>query len=207
MSQGNLKVELRDNTGNQAAKSLRLSGRLPGVFYAHGEKPFALSVDTKELQKLLQTEVNILDVAFPDGKSKKCILKDVQKDPVSDEPIHVDIMGIKMTEKIKITIPVVFNGAPVGVREGGILEHSLREVDVEGLPLDIPDYLEVDISEMQIGSTITLESMQSDKFKFLTDVHHPVAQVILPKVAKTVEVEEEELVGEEGEEVETPEEE
>lgn len=204
MSEATLKVELRESTGNQVAKALRAKGRLPGVFYAHGESSFGLSVDAKELQKLLQMEINILDLTLPDGKSTKCILKEVQKDPVTDEPIHVDIMGIKMTEKIKITIPVVFVGSPVGVREGGILEHSLREVEVEGLPLDIPEHLEVDISEMNIGSTITLEDMPSDKFKYITDSHHPVAQVVMPKaaIAEETEAEEEELEGEEGEEVE-----
>ena len=84
MAQGTLNVELRDATGNQAAKSVRSSGRIPGVYYAHGEDSFALSVNAKELQKLMQTEVNILDVVFPDGQSKKCILKDVQKDQVID---------------------------------------------------------------------------------------------------------------------------
>jgi large subunit ribosomal protein L25 len=197
MSEVTLQVELRSEKGHQGVKSLRKKERLPGVFYAHGESPVLLSVNSKDLQKLLQKEVNILDVVFPDGNARMSILKEIQRDPVTDVPIHVDIMGIKKGEKIRITIPIVFKGTPVGVREGGILEHSLREVEVEGLPLDIPDRLEVDVTGFKIGDGITLENLTADKYKFMTDVHHPVAHVSLPKVAKTVaEPGEEEVVEE-----------
>ena len=124
-------------------------------------------------------------MVFPDGKSRKCILKEVQKDPISDAPIHVDIMGIKMSEKIRITIPIVFKGTPVGVREGGVLEHALREVEVEGLPLDIPDHLSVDVADLKIGDSISLETLVSEKYKFLIDEHHPVAHVSMPKAVKS----------------------
>jgi large subunit ribosomal protein L25 len=186
MSEVTLQVELRSEKGHQGAKELRKKERLPGIFYAHGENPVLLSVNFKDLQKLLQKEVNILDVVFPDGTAKMSILKEIQRDPVTDAPIHVDIMGIKKGEKIRITIPIVFKGTPIGVREGGILEHSLREVEVEGLPLDIPDRLEVDVSALKIGDGIILESLIMEKYKFITDLHHPVAHVSLPKVAKTV---------------------
>ncbi|HDQ43985.1 MAG TPA: 50S ribosomal protein L25 [bacterium] len=188
MAEVTLHVELRSEKGHQSAKALRKQGRLPAVFYAHGEEPVLLSVNHKELQKMLQQENNILDAVFPDGKSRKCILKEIQKNPVTDAPVHVDIMGIKMSEKIKITIPIAFRGTPIGVREGGILEHALREVEVEGLPLDIPEHLEVDISDLKIGDGITLGDLSVDQFKFVTDVHHPVAQVTLPKAARSAAV-------------------
>jgi len=201
MPEATLHAELRDNAGSQIAKSLRRNGRVPAVYYAHGEDSKALSVDTKELLRLMSAQVNILNLILPDGKEHKCIIKEVQIHPVTSEPVHADIMGIKMTEKIKISIPIILQGTPLGVREGGILEHSLREVEVEGLPLDIPEHLDVDVSEMQIGDVIALTDMPIDKVRFITDEHHPVVHVFLPKVvAVEEEVEEEDLEGEEGEE-------
>lgn len=195
MSEVTLQVELRGARGIQSAKALRKKDRLPGIFYAHGEDPILLSVDPKEFQKLLLKDANIVDVVFPDGKSRKSILKEVQKHPISDTPIHVDIMGIKMSEKIRITIPVVFKGTPVGVREGGVLEHALRDVEVEGLPLDIPDHLTVDVTNLKIGDSIALETLVDEKFKFMIDVHHPVAHVSMPKAVKSAVMPGEEAAG------------
>lgn len=194
MSEATLHAELRKNTGSRFVKSLRKTGRVPAIYYAHGEKSKSLSVEMKELVRLLGKQVNIVNMALPDGKDYKCIIKEVQRDPVTDEPLHADIMGIKLTEKIRISIPVILKGSPVGVREGGILEHALREVEVEGLPLDIPEQLELDISEMKIGDVLTLADKPIEKVRFVTDEHHPVAHVFLPKVAQfeeeAVEVEE-----------------
>lgn len=200
MSEATLHAEYRNTKGRRRAKSLRNSGRVPAVFYAHGEDSKPLSLDAKELLRLLNAQVNILNLSMPDGKELKCIIKDVQTDPVTDEPLHADIMGIKMTEKIRISIPVVLKGSPVGVREGGILEHSLREVEVEGLPLDIPEHLDFDISDMKIGDTLTLADMPIENVRFITDENHPVAHVVLPRVAEVEEAlegEEEILEGEE----------
>ena len=110
-------------------------------------------------------------------------------------------MGIKLTEKVRLSIPIILRGTPAGVKEGGILEHLLREVEIEGLPLDLPEHLDVDVSELNIGDTVILEQIPTDKFRFVTEIHHAVANVIQPKIVKEeVEVEEELLEGEEGEE-------
>jgi len=202
MAEATLHAELREDKGTQVVKSLRKQGRIPAVFYAHGEECISLSVDVKEFTRLIAAQVNILTLALPGDKEQKCIIKEVQHDPVTDEPLHADIMGIKMTEKIRISIPIHLNGSPIGVREGGILEHSLREVEVEGLPLDIPEHLDVNVENMQIGDVVTLADIPVDKVRFLTDEHHPVAHVILPKVVQVEEEVEEGLEGLEGEETE-----
>jgi len=192
MAETDLHVELRKKTGHLSAKELRRNGRVPAIFYAHDEDSVPLSVDAKEFQRLLHSKVNVLNVIFPDGKPKKSILREIQRDPVTDTIIHVDIMGIKLTEKVRLTIPILLTGAPAGVKEGGILEHLLREVEVEGLPLDIPEHIEVDVSGLNIGDVITLESISVDKFRIVPEIHHALANVIHPKVVKEeVEVEEE----------------
>ncbi|MFC1570035.1 50S ribosomal protein L25, partial [bacterium] len=133
-------------------------------------------------------------------KNKKAVVRELQKDPVTDALLHIDFMGIKLDEKIKIAIPVLLTGIPVGVTlQAGILEHPLREVEVEGLPLDIPEHIEIDVSEMEIGDVKTLEDVVTEeKYRLVTDLSHPVAIVAHAKVAKVLE--EEEGEGEEGEE-------
>ncbi len=203
MAEADLHVELREKAGHRIAKTLRRNGRVPAIFYAPGEDSVPLSVDARELYRLVHTEVNILNVIFPDGKARKSILREIQRDPVTDTVIHVDIMGIRLTEKVRLMIPILLRGTPLGVKEGGILEHLLREVEVEGLPLDIPEHIEVDVSGLDIGDVVTLESISVDKFRLVTESHHAVANVIHPRVVKEeVEVEAEEEAVVEGEEEE-----
>ncbi len=203
MSEAELRVELRESAGKEKAKLLRKGGTIPAVFYAHDQKTVSLSIDEYTLMRLLQKEMNILDLTFPDGKIKKSIVREIQRDPVTDRVLHVDLLGIKLDEKIKMTIPVILSGTPIGVKvQGGILEHPMREVEVEGLPLDIPEHLEIDVSEMEIGDVVTLEKFQADKFRFITDTTHPVAIVAQAKVAKIEEEETEEEVEEESAEQE-----
>ena len=203
MSEANLHVELREKTGHHAPKALRREGRIPAIFYAHGEEAVPLHVDAKLFNRLSHQEVNIFNVIFPDGKERKSIVREIQRNPVNDAIIHIDILGIKLDEKIRLSVPVILVGSPVGVKEGGILEHLLREVEVEGLPLELPEHVEVDVSGLAIGDVVTLEDIPVDKFKFVTEIHHAVANVIQPKVVLEPEpVEVEELEGEaiEGEE-------
>lgn len=199
MSEEDLHVEFRKKTGHQTAKLLRQNGKVPAIFYYHNEDSVPMSVDEKDLQRLVHSEVNILNVIFPGGKTRKSVFREIQRDPVTDTIIHVDIMGVKLTEKVRLTIPILLKGNPVGVKEGGILEHLLREVTVEGLPLEIPEHIEVDVSGLNIGDVITLEDIAIDKVKLITEIHHAVANVVHPKVVKEVVVEEEAELEEEAE--------
>jgi large subunit ribosomal protein L25 len=198
MADADIKVEMRERVGHHTAKVLRRGGRIPAVFYAPGEDTQLIHMDYLEIKRLLQREVNIINVVFPDGKARKSIFREVQRDPVTEEIIHVDLLGIKLTEKIRLSIPILLRGTPLGVKEGGILEHLLREVTVEGLPLDIPEHLEVDVSDLNIGDVVTLEQIEiGDKIRFVTEIHHAVANVIHPKIVKEAVVEEEVLAEEE----------
>jgi large subunit ribosomal protein L25 len=200
MSEVKLHVKIREKRGKQVSKTLRRQGEIPAVYYAHDQKTVSLSVNAHTLSRLLQQEVNILNIVFPDGKTKKSIIRDLQKDPVTDQLLHIDFLGIKLDEKIKMTIPIILTGTPVGVKlEGGILEHPLREVEVEGLPLDIPEHVEVDVSGMNLGDVMTLEGLKHDKYEFITDLGHPIAIVVQPKAAKAAV---EEVTEEEEEEAE-----
>ncbi len=202
MSEADIQVELRETTGHHTAKSLRQDGRIPAIFYANDEDSVSISMDSKEIERIAHSEINILNVIFPDGKTRKSVFREIQRDPVTDDIIHVDIMGIQLTEKIRLSIPILLVGTPAGVKEGCILEHLLREVEVEGLPLDIPEHIEVDVSGLNVGDVITLEQLSVDKVQIVTEIHHAVANVIHPKVVKEEVEEVEEEVPEEGEEME-----
>lgn len=205
MSVNYLNVNLRENSKENAPKRLRREGKVPGIFYAKSEESISISIDMLELERLLHKEVTIIDVKFSNGKNRKAILREIQRDPVRDTLIHIDIMGIKLDEVITLDIPIILKGTPVGVREeGGIVNHLLRRVDVKGLPEDIPEHIEVDISELKVGDSITLQDIPEEKFTFELDKDHGVANVIMPKIEEILVEEEEEVL--EGEELEEGEE-
>jgi len=198
MAEFQLHSETRDKTGSQSAKAIRNSGKIPAIYYSHDVKPVYIVLDAKEFYPLLHQEVNIIKMILPDKSEANCIVREIQRDPLSEDVLHVDFMGIKLDEKVKLSIPIILTGTPAGVKEGGILEHLLREVEVEGLPLEIPEHLEVDVSDLMIGDVVTLEDIQVDKVRIVTEIHHAIANVIVPKIVQVEEpVEEEEL--EEGE--------
>jgi len=200
MSIAELKVESRVETGKQKAKSIRKAGRVPGIYYANNETPRNISIDAHELGRLMTTKFTVLNVVVDGKEELKCIVREIQVDPVTDAFVHVDLLGVRMDEKVRLSIPVVLKGTAAGVREGGILEHLLREVEVEGLPMDIPEHIEVDVAEMMIGSTLMLADLAVDKFEFVTELKQPVAHVSVSKAAMSEGLEDEE--GEEGEEEE-----
>ena len=195
-----LKVEKRQQNTKSYLKQLRKSGKVPGIYYTHGEDSVAFIVDEREFRKLLVSKLSVLELDFGKGRKKSCIVRDVQRDPVKGNILHVDLMGIKATEKITMKIPVRLVGTPIGVKTyEGILEHHLREVEVECLPKDIPEFVEVDVSSLEIGDSILVKDVQIENVKIVTDGEHLFATVVPPAVVH------EEVVEEIEEEVEGPE--
>lgn len=184
MQQAELHVELREKDAVKP-KTIRQEGKVPGVFYAHNEDSVLFSVDEKELSRLLNQEHTIIDVVFPKGKTKKCIIREVQRDPVTNACLHLDVMGVKMSEKVKLTVPVLLVGTPVGVKEeGGILEQLVRELEVEGLPLDIPEHVEIDVTELHLGKAVYVEDLDENKVKFLTPAKQAIVHIVQTRVGK-----------------------
>ena len=195
MSEVVLNIEKRGEIGKQAAKRLRRSGKTPGIYYIHGEESVPIALDNKELYSVIHNEASIIDLRFDSGDKIKCVIREIQWHPVQDEPVHVDLMGIKMTEKGQFEVPVHLAGNPVGVKQqGGVLEQIIREISVECLPGDIPEHLEVDVTDLEIGDAIRVDQLEIDKVKILTDPSQSIAIVRAPRV-----VEEEEAVVEEEE--------
>ena len=196
MQQAELHVELR---GKDAVKpkTLRQTGKVPGIFYSHNEDSLLFSVDEKELSRLLHHEHTIIDVVFPKAGTKKCIVREVQQDPVTSAYIHIDLMGIRMSEKVKMMIPVTITGNAIGVKEeGGILEQLIREVEVEALPMDIPDHLQIDVADLHLGDAVYVEDVETETVKIMASPRQALVHVIQPRGAKGTALEE----GEEEEE-------
>lgn len=184
---------------------MRKGGWIPGVLYGGGNSSIPLSVEEKALRRALGRDSGgaILSLTF-EGKKKAhpAILKEYQADPVNSALLHVDFMEVRMDRPIEAVVRVELAGTAAGVREGGIMDHSLREVHVRCLPTDIPEHIGYDVEEMQIGDAIRVgDLMPPAGVEILNDSETTVASVIPPTVLKeevpAEEVEEEEAAAEE----------
>ena len=203
-----LAVEERSERGSREVRRLRRGGQVPGVLYgASHPDPVSLKVGAIELRRLLNEGAALFDIKIGADKSVPAILKDRQDHPVRGDVMHVDFLEVNLKEKIHATVALELEGieeAP-GVKEGGVLDLATREINIEALPTDIPDLIVVDVSTMDMGDTLMLESVPvPEGVEFLDDLEETVvATVIFPTVEEEPEeVEEEtELVGEDGEPV------
>jgi large subunit ribosomal protein L25 len=200
-----LAVDIREERGSRATRRLRRAGFVPGVLYgATHDETVSFKVGDHALRRILVDGSALIDVEIGGEKSVPAILKDRQLHPVRDEVMHVDFLEVNLKEKIHASVALELEGgddAP-GVKEGGILDHATREVEIEALPTDIPEQIVVDVSSLEIGSTLTLADVTAPEG--VTFVHEPleelvVASVVLPTKVEEPEIEAEtEVVGEEG---------
>ena len=197
MSEHVLHVEIREGTGKEYAKKMRREGKVPGVFYAHNEKSVHILFDEREIMKTLtSSEVGLIDIQIGKKHKRKAIIKEIQTDPIKQNLIHVDVMGVKLENKVNISVPIHITGEAVGVKEqGGILHNYMREIEVSCLPLDIPEYIDIDVSALNIGDSITISDLAVENVTFVDDLEQPIVSVLIPKVVK-------EAVAEEAEELE-----
>ncbi len=185
MSSTLINVEVRKDIGKQAAKRLRREGRVPGVYYSGGVDPVALSVDARELRAALAHKSSIMDVRLGPGEPVKCIIREVQWHPVYGTPVHVDFMGVKLTEKITMEVPIRLTGTAAGVKDGGTLQQLLRSLEIKCLPLDIPDAVDIDVSNLNIHDAIFVRDLPAEKFEILNEPEQMVVSVLAPRLEET----------------------
>ena len=188
MSEVVLNAEVREQTGRHA-KITRTEGNVPGVFYAHGEKNINLKAPVLSLAPLIfGSETSIIDLRLNDGTTKKAILREVQFDPVSDQPIHFDLQGLHEHEKLTIEVHVVLTGGiPVGVRNGGLLQHSIHRLRVSCLPKDIPGKIEINVADLEMNRSIHVRDLNIPNVTVLENMDAAVVGVIPPTVEKEPE--------------------
>lgn len=157
-----IKSEKRQGLGSNAARRLRKQGFVPAVLYGESMESRPLVVSKKDIVQILKLESgeNTIFKVAVDTDMYDAMIKDLQVDPVTDELLHADLIRISMDKPVRVTVPIVHSGEPVGVKtEGGFIDFVTREVEVECLPRDIPESLSIDISELHIHQSIKAEGM------------------------------------------------
>lgn len=213
MKQVELTATLRSAKGNGPARQLRMQGKMPAVLYGPKTDPVLLTVDIKELETSLKGGTiaqSIFNLTVEGGgkKGTAVMLRELQRHPVSGNFLHADFYEIDMKRKIRVMVPIQTVGKCQGVEMGGLLQVIRREIEVLCLPTEIPEFIEIDITEMTIGDSLHVEEIPTaDNVEIPTDVNFTVLTVVSPKVEEEPEEEVEEEEGEEGAEEETAEEE
>jgi large subunit ribosomal protein L25 len=180
-----LTIEPRESAHSRATRRLRREGRVPGVLYGHGEAPMCFSVDARELRIAMAGRGAVLELTG-DGSSKTAaVLKDTQRHPVRGDVLHVDLLRVDLNQPIQTTVPLHLVGAEdaPGTRDGGVMEHVTRELNVEALPNEIPDAIDFDVSAMEINDTATVAEVTAPAgVTILDDPETTVASLTPPRL-------------------------
>jgi large subunit ribosomal protein L25 len=188
-----LEAQQREPGNKNAARRVRVAGKIPAVVYGAGADTAAIAVDPRQVMRILKSESGhntIFDLALGSDRVKAMIV-DWQFEPIKGTLLHVDLQRIAMDKRMTVTVPVILKGEPLGVKQdGGILEQLLREVEIECLPADIPKSIEADVSHLVFGVDLRVKDLaHSEKLKFLTDDERMVAHItsVKEEVAPTPE--------------------
>ncbi|MFW6381299.1 MAG: 50S ribosomal protein L25 [Bacillota bacterium] len=208
MKKYEIEVEARKETGKGAARKLRRQGKIPGVVYGKERNSQPLSVDPRDLYDKINKNAIIDLVIDGEQESETVMIKDYQRDVIKNKLLHVDFQKISMEEKIDVTVPINLVGEAPGVQEGGVLQQLMREVEISVLPEDIPEEIDLDISELEVGDSLQVQQLQSEGIDVLASPEDVIVTVVTPTEEIEEEVEEEleeefiepEVIGEEGEE-------
>ncbi len=182
-----LRVDKRPLNTKHTVRELRKNGYVPGVLYGSKIGNIPIKVAEKDLSKV--GGAHVIEVTLPQG-TYPVIIREIQKHPVSGEIRHVDLQQVDLNKKIRTEIPVRVTGTPVGVKMGGVLQLGERFVEVEALPAQIPDYLEADITALEIGDKYTVADLQKvTPLKITGDLESIIAVVVAPRTAEAIEEE------------------
>ena len=194
-----LAVQNRTLLGSAESRRLRKQGLIPGVLYGR-EDPVSISIAERDLRAALTTKGGlnaVLDVVVENGKTHSSVLKEFQRDAVRGHITHVDLQEVRLDQPIHATVPLTLHGESAGVKEGGVLSQVTNELNVEALPMEVPEHLEADVSEMHIGDTLRLSALKAPAGVTLLD---DLEETVLATVTQPTRVEEPEAALAEGEE-------
>ena len=187
MAEITLTANIRTDLGRSAANTLRRAGRVPGVYYLHNEKNIAFDVKLLDLRPLVYTaDTHIVNLQLSDGTAQKCVIREVQFDPLTDKVAHIDLMGLLLTDTISVEVPVTLHGQPQGVRDGGVMNHIIHKVEIECVASELPEHIEIDVSEMLIGMTVTIADLNIGTATIHADPEQPVVSITHARGAEAV---------------------
>ncbi|UCF39872.1 MAG: 50S ribosomal protein L25 [Gemmatimonadota bacterium] len=195
-----LNAERRSTSGTGAARKLRQAGMVPAVVYGHGRETESLTLNLADLEKALQgaSGSTIIELSI-DGTTLRALIREIQRHPTRKTVSHVDFLEIHAGEKITLDVPLLLVGTPEGVRNaGGVLEQFLRDVEIEVLPRDIPERIEVDVSALEIGDSLHVSDLSVENAEILAEADQTICTVVPPRVEEVAvpEVAEEEEAAE-----------
>lgn len=193
MAEVALNADVREGRGKNAARKLRAQGKVPATMYGRGTDAVALAVDARSLQHTLSTDagVNVLIDLQVDGASHLTLAREVARNPVRGDILHVDFLKIAHDQVITVDVPIHLEGDSPGVKEGGVLEHHLWQLAVECLPTNVPERMNVDISSLGIGDTVRVAHVTvPEGVTILTDPDEILLTCVVPQLRLEAELEE-----------------
>jgi large subunit ribosomal protein L25 len=191
-----LEAVKREGRGKNEANRLRASGRIPAVVYGtarDGRAPdnVAVAVDPKAVLRILHSDsgANTLISLKLDGTESRVMVKEYQLDPITHQLLHADFYQLAMDKAITVTVPVVLRGEPRGVKtQGGLLDFVTREIDVQCLPTDIPEHIDLDVAELLLNQSVRVRDLpQNDKWKAITDGDTMLVHIVMPKAEESAQ--------------------
>ena len=182
-----LNAAMRSESGKGAARTLRSKGQVPAIIYGHKREPQALAINSRDLDKLLSTisaESTVIELNL-DGTMSRTLIREIQRHPFKREILHVDFQELVAGEKVVVSIPIVLQGVPEGVRlSGGILDQTMRELEIKVDPADIPNHIEADVAPLQIGSSLHVRDLNIPAgVEVMDDMDASVCVVAAPRAA------------------------
>ena len=193
-----LDISERTETRSKGSKALRREGLIPGVLYYSGEKNVNITVDKSVLFHAMQSGQRIFEID-QDGESQYTMIKELQYHPVTDVIIHIDLMRVRRSEKITISVPLVLVGEAIGIKEGGVLSQSMTQIEISCFPTDVPEHIEIDIEDLEMNSarSVTDIKIDNEDIEIVSDKNLNVVSITPPAAEEEPEIEE--LEDEEGE--------
>jgi len=178
-----LKASERKDFSKSETRRIRNEGFIPGVFYSKNNQLIHINVADKAINPLVFTaKTHLISLELEGHDEYECIIKDVQFHPVTDKVIHFDLLGLTKGEKIKLEIPVQLVGSPVGLKEGGVIQHVMHKIEVECLPRHIPEHITIDISGLNLNDSVHISDLKYDDIEFTDSQDSLIVQVTHAKI-------------------------
>lgn len=194
-----LSAELREATGSRASRKLRSDGFFPANLYSHGDPSTPLKLASSAWSKALAEDLKLVTLELPGSENQLAAVREIQRNPLDQEVIHVDLLKIKMDETSEFSVRIDFTGIPVGIKHGGVHSISSNSVEIEVLPSNLPDHIKCDITDLDIGDSISAKDLVlPEGVVLLSDPDMTIVSVMM--IRTTVEAPVEAVEGEEGEE-------
>ena len=189
MATASLSAKPRTETGKGVNRKLRAAGEVPGVIYGHGREPQALSINAREFGRLaerIRITSTVIELSL-DGKVAKTLIRELQRNPLDRQVLHVDFQELVAGEKVNVSVPLRFTGAAKGVKEGGILEEVMHQLSIRVDPSNIPEHIDVDVTELTIGHGLHVSDVKlPEGVEVLDNPNNTIATVTAPKAEEEV---------------------